>query len=78
MSLSAAKGPPGQVAIAWTLRDDVVTGATVGFRSAAQVDDLAGAGDLALDDEELARLDAVRPAAPLFAMSMEGEVRVDA
>src|SRR5262249_17301739 len=32
---------PGQVAIAWTLREAVVTGATVGFRSAAQVDELA-------------------------------------
>ena len=71
--------PPGHIAIAWTLRKEVVTGATVGFRSSRQVDELVAAGDLVLDDDELVLLDAVRPSpsAPLFAMSMEGEVRVD-
>ena len=69
---------PGEVAIAWTLRDTAVAGATVGFRALDQVDELAGAGALLLDADELALLDAVRPADPLFAMSMDGEVRVDA
>ena len=69
---------PGQVAIAWTLRDPAVAGATVGFRSPEQVDDIAAAGALRLTADELALLDAVRPAVPLFAMSMDGEVRVDA
>jgi aryl-alcohol dehydrogenase-like predicted oxidoreductase len=68
---------PGQVAIAWTLRTPAVAGATVGFRSSEQVDQLAAAGELRLDAEELALLDAVRPATPLFAMGMDGEVRVD-
>lgn len=68
---------PGQVAIAWTLRDTAVAGATVGFRGPEQVDELEAAGDLRLDADELARLDAVRPVEPLFAMSMDGEVRVD-
>jgi aryl-alcohol dehydrogenase-like predicted oxidoreductase len=68
---------PGQVAIAWTLRTQDVAGATVGFRDPEQVDDLAAAGDLALDAEEVALLDAARPATPLFSMGMEGEVRVD-
>lgn len=68
--------PAGQVAIAWTLRNDAVTGATVGFRSAEQVADLIGAPDLSLDAADLERLDAIRPREqPLFAMSMEGEVR---
>jgi hypothetical protein len=41
------------------------------------VDELAAAGGLRLDPDELARLDAVRPVEPLFAMSMDGEVCVD-
>jgi aryl-alcohol dehydrogenase-like predicted oxidoreductase len=69
---------PGQVAIAWTLRTPGVAGATVGFRAPEQVVQLAAAGELRLDADELALLDAVRPATPLFAMGMDGEVRVDA
>jgi aryl-alcohol dehydrogenase-like predicted oxidoreductase len=68
---------PGQVAIAWTLRDAAIAAATVGFRSREQVDDLAAASALTLDAQELALLDAVRPVEPLFAMSMDGEVRVE-
>jgi aryl-alcohol dehydrogenase-like predicted oxidoreductase len=76
--IAAGRGcAPGQVAIAWTLRDAAVAGATVGFRAPHQVDELAAAGGLRLDPDELARLDAVRPVEPLFAMSMDGEVRVD-
>jgi aryl-alcohol dehydrogenase-like predicted oxidoreductase len=70
--------PPGQAAIAWTLRTDAVTAATVGFRGPDQVDDLVGASQLVLGPDDLAALGAVRPREPLFAMSMEGEVRVDA
>jgi aryl-alcohol dehydrogenase-like predicted oxidoreductase len=78
-AIAEARGcTPGEIAIAWTLRDPGVAGATVGFRGPEQVDGLAGAGDLVLTADELARLDAVRPATPLFAMSMDGEVRVDA
>ena len=68
---------PGEVAIAWTLRARDIAGATVGFRGPEQVDDLVAAGELVLTADELARLDGVRPATPLFAMSMDGEVRVD-
>jgi aryl-alcohol dehydrogenase-like predicted oxidoreductase len=68
---------PGEVAIAWTLRTPDIAGATVGFRGPEQVDGLVAAGQLALGSDELARLDAVRPATPLFAMGMDGEVRVD-
>jgi aryl-alcohol dehydrogenase-like predicted oxidoreductase len=49
----------GEAAIAWTLANPAVTGAIVGFRSADQVDGLAGAADLRLDDEDLRFLSAV-------------------
>jgi aryl-alcohol dehydrogenase-like predicted oxidoreductase len=68
---------PGEVAIAWTLRTPDIAGATVGFRGPEQVDDLVAAGELVLTADALTRLDGVRPATPLFAMSMDGEVRVD-
>ena len=46
---------PGAVAVAWVLRDPVVSGAIVGFRRADQVDGiLPTAGDLELSAEELA------------------------
>lgn len=48
---------PGAVAIAWTLRNPAVDGAIVGFRRADQVDSLADAATLELDDEDLARLE---------------------
>jgi aryl-alcohol dehydrogenase-like predicted oxidoreductase len=45
----------GAVAVAWALRDPVVTGAIVGFRHADQVDGiLPAAGELVLDAEEMA------------------------
>jgi aryl-alcohol dehydrogenase-like predicted oxidoreductase len=49
---------PGEVAIAWTLRDPVVTGAIVGGRSAAQVDGVIGAASLRLTPEEIAEIEA--------------------
>jgi aryl-alcohol dehydrogenase-like predicted oxidoreductase len=44
---------PGEVAIAWTLRNPAVTGAIVGVRSARQVSGIAGAADLPLSSDEL-------------------------
>ncbi|HEX2640671.1 MAG TPA: aldo/keto reductase, partial [Pyrinomonadaceae bacterium] len=43
----------GEVAIAWTLRNPVVTGAIVGMRSPAQVDGVIGAADFRLSDAEV-------------------------
>jgi aryl-alcohol dehydrogenase-like predicted oxidoreductase len=45
---------PGAVAIAWTLRNPAVDGAIVGFRRPDQVDGLADAAGLELDDEDVA------------------------
>ncbi len=53
---------PGAVAIAWTLRDPVVTGAIVGARSPEQVDGWIGAADLRLSADELAEIEAAIPA----------------
>jgi len=39
---------PGEVAIAWTLRNPAVTGAIIGVRSAQQVSGIAGAADVRL------------------------------
>jgi aryl-alcohol dehydrogenase-like predicted oxidoreductase len=44
---------PGAVAVAWTLRQPAVTGAIVGARRPAQIDDWIGAADLNLSDAEL-------------------------
>src|SRR5437773_10928247 len=46
--------PPGQIAIAWTLRNPAVTGAIVGARNAKQVEGNVGAADLYLTDDEIA------------------------
>lgn len=48
---------PAEVAIAWTLRDPVVTGAIVGGRTRAQVEGVVRAAELRLEEEELRRLD---------------------
>ncbi|MGE5523169.1 MAG: aldo/keto reductase [Rhodospirillaceae bacterium] len=48
---------PAEVAIAWTLRDPVVTGAIVGGRTRAQVEGIVRAAELRLEEEELRRLD---------------------
>lgn len=53
---------PGAVAIAWTLRDPVVTGAIVGARSPEQVDGWVAAADLKLDEDEIAEIEAAIPA----------------
>ncbi len=44
---------PGEIAIAWTLRNPAVTGAIVGVRSAAQADRVMRAAELHLSDEEI-------------------------
>jgi aryl-alcohol dehydrogenase-like predicted oxidoreductase len=49
--------PPGQIAIAWTLRNPAVTGAIVGARNAKQVEGNVGAADLNLTDEEIAEIE---------------------
>jgi aryl-alcohol dehydrogenase-like predicted oxidoreductase len=43
---------PGEVAIAWTLRNPAVTGAIVGVRTAKQVRGIMGAASLRLNDTE--------------------------
>jgi aryl-alcohol dehydrogenase-like predicted oxidoreductase len=44
---------PGEVAIAWTLRNPAVTGAIVGVRSAQQVSGIAGAADVELSPSDI-------------------------
>ncbi|MHB8302404.1 MAG: aldo/keto reductase [Acidobacteriaceae bacterium] len=48
---------PGEVAIAWTLRQPAVTAAIVGARSAKQVDGVVGAASFRLQPEEIARIE---------------------
>ena len=52
---------PAEVAIAWTLRNPVVTGAIVGVRRPDQLDGLLGAASLKLTDADLAEIDAALP-----------------
>jgi aryl-alcohol dehydrogenase-like predicted oxidoreductase len=49
--------PPGQVAIAWVLRNRAVTGAIVGARNAQQVEKNVGAVEVQLTDEEIAEIE---------------------
>ena len=49
--------PPGQVAIAWALRNRAVTGAIVGARNAKQVEGNIGAAEIHLTDEEMAEIE---------------------
>jgi aryl-alcohol dehydrogenase-like predicted oxidoreductase len=49
--------PPGQVAVAWALRNPAVTAAIVGARSAEQVQANTGAADLNLTDHEVAEIE---------------------
>lgn len=44
---------PGEVAIAWTLRNEAVTGAIVGARSAAQAEGVMQAGEFRLSDADV-------------------------
>lgn len=54
----------GEVAIAWTLRLPVVTGAIVGARSAKQVDGIIGAMNFRLSAEEIEQIEAFCSANP--------------
>ncbi len=47
---------PGEVAIAWTLRNPAVTGAIVGVRSARQVSGIAGAAELQLSADDMSEI----------------------
>jgi len=56
--------PPGQVAIAWTLRNPAVTGAIVGARNPKQVEGNVGAANLRLTDEEITEIEGKNEYAP--------------
>ncbi|GCE20248.1 aldo/keto reductase [Dictyobacter kobayashii] len=47
----------GEVAIAWTLRHPAVTAAIVGGRHPGQVDEIIGAGDFRLSEQEIAQIE---------------------
>ena len=51
------KKSPGEVAIAWTLRNPAVSGAIVGARSAKQVDGTLGAATFRLTPEEVTEIE---------------------
>jgi aryl-alcohol dehydrogenase-like predicted oxidoreductase len=51
--------PPGQVAVAWVLRNPAVTAAIVGARNAQQVEKNVGAVELQLSDEEVAEIEGI-------------------
>jgi len=52
---------PGEVAIAWTLKNPAVTGAIAGFRSPKQVSGIVGAAELFLSSAEMEEIeDALR------------------
>jgi aryl-alcohol dehydrogenase-like predicted oxidoreductase len=51
---------PGQVAIAWTLRHSVVTGAIVGARNAKQVEEMMGAPDFRLSEAEICEVEGAK------------------
>jgi aryl-alcohol dehydrogenase-like predicted oxidoreductase len=48
---------PGEVAIAWTLRNPAVTGAIIGVRSAQQVSGIAGAADVTLSPNDILEIE---------------------
>lgn len=56
---------PGEVAIAWTLRQSAVTAAIVGARNASQVEGIIGAGTFRLQPEEIQRIEDFLAAHPL-------------
>jgi aryl-alcohol dehydrogenase-like predicted oxidoreductase len=49
---------PGEVAVAWVLRDPAVTGAIVGARRPGQVRGIVGAGEFRLSQREISEIDA--------------------
>ena len=55
---------PGEVAIAWTLRQPAVTAAIVGARSPKQIDGIVGAATFRLRPEDIARIEEFLAAHP--------------
>jgi aryl-alcohol dehydrogenase-like predicted oxidoreductase len=58
---------PGEVAIAWTLRDPVVTGAIVGMRSSEQAKQIVRSADFRLSSEEVGEIENYLSAHPVAA-----------
>jgi aryl-alcohol dehydrogenase-like predicted oxidoreductase len=58
---------PGEVAIAWTLRDPVVTGAIVGMRSAAQAKEIARSSEFRLSKDEVLEIESYLKSHPVAA-----------
>jgi aryl-alcohol dehydrogenase-like predicted oxidoreductase len=56
---------PGEVAIAWTLRDPVVTGAIVGMRSAEQAKQVVRAAEFRLSPDEISEIEEYLRANPV-------------
>jgi aryl-alcohol dehydrogenase-like predicted oxidoreductase len=54
---------PGEVAIAWVLRQPAITGAIVGSRNAKQAEGVMRAGELKLSAEEIAEIEGAAAAA---------------
>jgi aryl-alcohol dehydrogenase-like predicted oxidoreductase len=48
---------PGEIAIAWTLRNPAVTGAIIGVRSALQASGIAGAADVRLGADDMLEIE---------------------
>jgi aryl-alcohol dehydrogenase-like predicted oxidoreductase len=48
---------PGEIAIAWTLKNPAVTSAIVGIRSAEQAQGIAGAADIDLTDADIVEIE---------------------
>lgn len=58
---------PGEVAIAWTLRDPVVTGAIVGMRSAAQANEIIRSAEFRLSQDEVLEIESYLKSHPVAA-----------
>jgi len=54
---------PGEVAIAWVLKNPAITGAIVGARNAKQVDGVMRAGEIKLTNEEIEEIEGAAAAA---------------
>ncbi len=63
----------GAVAIAWTLRNPVVTGAIVGVRNPTQIDGLVGAADFRLSAGEVAEIEQFLETHPVSQLRMPTE-----
>jgi aryl-alcohol dehydrogenase-like predicted oxidoreductase len=58
---------PGEIAIAWTLRDPVVTGAIVGMRSAEQAKQIVRSAEFRLTPNEILEIENYLMANPVAA-----------